>query len=186
MFGPRRQLAIVHGPQFPAHRLGRDDDAVFLEHPLAEVDKPPAHDAMNARDRAILHHASQRRAVLRRQPRRLPRRLAGDEPRGTMSVELENPVPDDLKRHAADLRRFPPRRPVVNRRQRQKSTGLAPRPWTSWPRREAQLRQNRLEAGSASRTPWFATSNQIIPDSGIPPESGSMGAGIRPCASGEN
>jgi hypothetical protein len=126
MFGPRRQLAIVHGAQFPAHRLGRDDDAVFLEHPLAEVDKPPAHDAMNGRDRAILHHASQRRAVLRRQPRRLPRRLAGDEPRGTMSVELENPVPDDLKRHAADLRRFPPRRPVVNRRQRQKSTGLAP------------------------------------------------------------
>ena len=23
MFGPRRQLAVVHGPQFPAHRLGR-------------------------------------------------------------------------------------------------------------------------------------------------------------------
>jgi len=118
MFGPRRQLAIVHGPQFPAHRLGRNDDMVFLEHPLAEVDKPPAHDAMNGRDRAILHHASQRRAVLRHQPRRLPRRLAGDEPGGTLGVEFENPVPDDLKRHAADLGRFRPRRPVVNRRQR--------------------------------------------------------------------
>jgi hypothetical protein len=118
MFGPRRQLAVVHGPQFPAHRLGRNDDMVFLEHPLAEVDKPPTHDAMNGRDRAILHHASQRRAVLRHQPRRLPRRLAGDEPGWTLGVELENPVPDDLKRHAADLGRFRPRRPVVNRRQR--------------------------------------------------------------------
>jgi hypothetical protein len=118
MFGPRSQPAVVHGPQFPAHRLGRNDDMVFLEHPLAKVDKPPAHDAMNGRDRAILHHASQRRTALRHQPRRLPRRLAGDEPGGTLGVELENPVPDDLKRHAAGLGRFRPRRPVLNRRQR--------------------------------------------------------------------
>ena len=47
MLWPRRQLAIVHSPQLPAHRLDRDDDAVFLEHPLAEVDKPPTHDAMH-------------------------------------------------------------------------------------------------------------------------------------------
>src|SRR5271169_4323091 len=54
MFWPRRQFAIVHRPQFPAHRLDRDDDAVFLEHPLAEIDKPPAYDAVHGGDRAIL------------------------------------------------------------------------------------------------------------------------------------
>ena len=126
MARPRRQLAIAHGPQLSAHRLDRNDDAIFLERPLAEIDKPPAHDAVYGRDRAVLHHARQRCAMLPCQPRRLPRRLASDEPGRAMGVELQNPVPDNLKRHAADLRRLPPRRPVVNRRQRQKSTGLAP------------------------------------------------------------
>ena len=55
-----------------------------LKYLLAEVDKPPTHHAMNGRDRAILHHASQGCAVLARQARRLTRRLAGDEPGGTM------------------------------------------------------------------------------------------------------
>jgi hypothetical protein len=36
MAGPRRELAIVHGPQFPTHRLGRHGDFKLLEHPLAE------------------------------------------------------------------------------------------------------------------------------------------------------
>jgi hypothetical protein len=31
---------------------------VFLKHPLAEVDKPPAHDAMNGRDRAAASKSS--------------------------------------------------------------------------------------------------------------------------------
>ena len=52
MPGPRRELAIVHGPQFPAHCLGRDDDVERLKYLLAEVDKPPTHHAMNGRDRA--------------------------------------------------------------------------------------------------------------------------------------
>jgi len=71
-----------------------------LKHLLAEVDKPPTHHAMNGRNRAILHHASQGCAMLARQARRLTPRLAGDEPGGTMSVELHHPVPHDLKRHA--------------------------------------------------------------------------------------
>ena len=123
---PRRQLAIVHRPQFPAHRLERDNDPVFPEHPLAEIDEPPAHDAVHRGDRAILHHASQRHPMLGRQPRPLPPRLAGNEPGGAMSVELENPIPNDLKRHAADLRRFRPPRPIVDCSQRQKPPRLAP------------------------------------------------------------
>ena len=48
-----------------------NDDVERLKYLLAEVDKPPTHHAMNGRDRAILHHASQGCAVLARQARRL-------------------------------------------------------------------------------------------------------------------
>src|ERR1700722_11351242 len=78
-----------------------------------------------ARDRPILHHASQGGAMLHRQPRRLTGRPAGDQPGRTAGVELHHPVPDDLKPHAGDLRRLRPRRPVVNRRQSQEPARLA-------------------------------------------------------------
>ena len=45
-----RKLAITHGAQFPAQGLPGDDDAEFLEDPLAEIDDPPPHDPMNSRD----------------------------------------------------------------------------------------------------------------------------------------
>ena len=53
-------------------------------------------------------------------------RLDGDEPGGTMGIELENPIPNDLKRHAADLRRFRAPRPVADRSQRRRPPCLAP------------------------------------------------------------
>jgi hypothetical protein len=169
MPGPRRELAIVHGPQFPAHRLGRDDDAERLKHLLAEVDKPPTHHAMNGRDRAILHHASQGRAVLARQARRLTRRLAGDEPGGTMGVELHHPVPHDLKRHAADLRRLRARRPVVNRSQSQQPARLAA--VLRLPRRAAKLVNVKIlsKPERHCETPPFATMNQSKPIRESPP-----------------
>ena len=49
MTGTSRELTISHGAQFPAQCLLGDDDAEFLEDPLAEVDDPPAHDAMHGR-----------------------------------------------------------------------------------------------------------------------------------------
>ena len=48
MPGTGRQLAITHGAQFPAQRLAGDDDAEFLENPLAEIDDPPPHDPCTA------------------------------------------------------------------------------------------------------------------------------------------
>ena len=73
----------------PAHRLGRDDDVERLKHLLAEVDKPPTHHAMNRRDRAILHHASQGCAVLARQARRLDSRaLPAMSPEGPWALNF--------------------------------------------------------------------------------------------------
>ena len=125
MPGTGRKLAIVHGPQLPAHRLNRDDDFELLEHPLAQVNKPPAHHTVHSRNRPIFHHASQSCAMFPCQPRRLTPRLAGNEPRWAPGVELHHPVPDDLKRHAADLRRLGARRPAIDRSQRQKPPRLA-------------------------------------------------------------
>jgi hypothetical protein len=71
-----RSVSMVLTPD----SLGRDGDFERLEHPLAEVDKPPAHDAVHGRDRPILDHASQGCAMLHRQP---PRLVAGDQPRQT-------------------------------------------------------------------------------------------------------
>src|SRR5262249_31260112 len=57
--GPRsgRELAVAHGAQLPAERLLGDRDAEFLEDPLRQIDQPPAHHAMDRRDRAALDHA---------------------------------------------------------------------------------------------------------------------------------
>ena len=50
----RRKLAIAHRAQLAAQRLPGDDDAELLEDPLAEIDDPPAHDAVDGRDRSAL------------------------------------------------------------------------------------------------------------------------------------
>src|SRR5260370_22282838 len=54
MPGARRQPAEPHGPQFPAQGLRADRHAKLLEHPLRQIDEPPAHHAMDRRDRTAL------------------------------------------------------------------------------------------------------------------------------------
>ena len=66
MTGTSRELTISHGAQFPAQCLLGDDDVEFLEDPLAEVDDPPAHDAMHGRDRAALEYRGEARLGARR------------------------------------------------------------------------------------------------------------------------
>jgi hypothetical protein len=65
-------------------------------------------------------------AVMVVQPRRLSGRLAIDQAVRPMSIELERPITNDLKRHAADLRRLAACAAVINRRQGQEPTRLRP------------------------------------------------------------
>ena len=60
---PGRELAIPHGAQLPAERLLGDADAELFLDPLAEIDNPPADDAMDARNRAALQDRLQCSAV---------------------------------------------------------------------------------------------------------------------------
>jgi len=81
---------------------------------------------MDRRRWAILDHARQRGAMFVLQKRRLSRRLAIDKAIRAVGVETKNPVANDLKRHAADLRRFAARGPVVDRRDGEEPSGLRP------------------------------------------------------------
>ena len=56
--------------------------------------------------------------------RGLARRFAVEQPVRTACIEPHHPVPNDLKTDAADLRRLGARRTVVDRRKRQKPSGL--------------------------------------------------------------
>jgi len=122
----RRELAKAHRAQFPAERLHRDRDAEFLENPLAEIDEPPAHDAVNRRDWTLLDHLGERHPVGVFELRRLAWRLLIDETAGAMGVELHDPVTHNLQCHAADFRSLDARRPLVDRSQSQQAPRLRP------------------------------------------------------------
>src|SRR6202035_5396365 len=168
MTGTSRELTISHGAQFPAQCLLGDDDAEFLEDPLAEVDDPPAHDAMHGRDRAALEYRGERGAVRAVQTRRLSGRLAINQPSRPMGVELHHPIANDLERHPADFRRLGPARAVVNRRQRQKPPGL--RPILRPPRGSPHHPRIKISPkwNGHGEPPALATLNQTHADSGIP------------------
>src|ERR1019366_8357267 len=112
------------------------------------------------------------------QPRRLPRRLSIDQAVRPMSVELENPIANDLKRHAADLGRLGARGALVNRRQSQKSPRLRSvlRAFGS----QSDRRSIKIipERNSHGKPPGFATLNQLAADLGSR-ESPPPGLGIR-------
>lgn len=110
-----RKFAIAHLADHAAGRMLGDNDAEFLENPLARIDDPPAHGSMNRRDRPALEESSQRRPMLLVQPRRLPRRLAIDQAFATLRIEPDHPVANDLQSDAANLRRLGTARVVVNR-----------------------------------------------------------------------
>jgi len=108
-----RQLAIVHGAQFAAHRLLDTATPKFFENPLAEVDDPPA-PPREPPDRAasMIAVSAARWSSFRRgfgpgALRSIRRRAA--------RIELQHPVADDLQRHPRSssparvaLRRSPP------------------------------------------------------------------------------
>jgi len=121
-----RELAIAHGTQLPAERLLGDGDAKLFKYPLRQIDQPPAHHAGDCRNPATLDHPGERLALAIIELRRMARRLAVQESVRVPLVEVQHPVPDDLKLDAVDFRRLGARHVVINRRKSQKPTGLAP------------------------------------------------------------
>jgi len=79
---------------------------------------------VDRRDWAALDHPDDRLALAIIELSGAPRRLAVQKTVGTPCVETQHPVSDDLETNAADLRRFCPRRAVVDRSKRQKPPSL--------------------------------------------------------------
>jgi hypothetical protein len=86
-----RQLAIIQGAQFAAHRLPGHGDPEFLPNPLAKIDDPPSHDAMRRRDRIARDDRRQGGALFVVQARRWSRRLAIDPALGAVRIKLQHP-----------------------------------------------------------------------------------------------
>jgi hypothetical protein len=68
MAWPGGKFAVTHGVQLSAHRLGSDVDAKLLKDPLAQIDEPPAHDAVDGRHWSTLDHPRERRPVFILEP----------------------------------------------------------------------------------------------------------------------
>ena len=161
MARPGRQLAQLQGAQFAAQRLLADRNAEFVEHPLRQVDQPPAHDAVNRRDRAALDDLQQRLPV--RLPVRLAEqrgvagRLAVHQPRRSLGVEGQHPVPHRLQPNPADPSGIAAGAPVINRRQHKSPPAPATaasdwHPPTASPARAIARRHNPREP--QSQPPW--------------------------------
>ena len=115
----RRELAKAHLAQFPAQGLRGQSDAEFRENPLAQIDEPPAHHAVNRRggpSSIILATAAR---WVSSSFEGWPGAFLSMRPLGPMGVELHYPVPHDLQRHPADFRSLGAPRPVVDRGQSQ-------------------------------------------------------------------
>src|SRR5580704_1982191 len=124
MARPRRELAKTHVPQFPAERLLGDLEAKLLEQPPREIDQPPANDAMDGGEGAVLHDPPQHLALSVVANASSARRLAVQKTIETFGVETDNPVAHDLHADAAGPGRVRARAAAVNRGQRQKTPGL--------------------------------------------------------------
>jgi len=124
MARPRREFAKAEAPQFTAERLFRNRDPELLEHPLRQIDQPPAHDAMDGGDRAVLHNVPQCLALIVVEKTGSARRLAVHKGARTLGVEAKNPIAHDLQPDAADPRRVRARASLINLGQRQKTPRL--------------------------------------------------------------
>jgi hypothetical protein len=122
---PGRKLSIAHGPEFAAQYLLADADAIFLENPLREIDKSPAHHAMDRRNRTRLDQRRQRPLLLVFELRDLARSFSVYQTLEPSIVEPQDPIPNSLKADTADPRRFAARAAVINLRKREQTAGDA-------------------------------------------------------------
>src|SRR4051794_9036382 len=98
---PARLIRQDKSPQLAAQGLLGDGDPELLPDPCDQIDQPPAHHAVDRRNRPLLDDGLQGRAMRVGEFRGLAGRLAVDQALGPMGVELYHPVPDDLHRDPA-------------------------------------------------------------------------------------
>ena len=124
MVRPRGKLGISHRLEHTAERAFVDGDAVFLIDPKRQILETPAHDTVNRRDWPALDKAAQLLSLPGIQYRSFSGCLAVHKTGGSLGIEPNNPVPDDLRRHRSNRCRLFARGAVINRGQRQQTPCL--------------------------------------------------------------
>jgi hypothetical protein len=119
-----REPAIAECPQFAAQRRLAQRDPELIPDPLHQILQPPAHHAMDGRNRATLHQRHQGIPVLGVQLAGLAWRLAINQTFRPTGVEPDHPVPYRLQSDTADPRCPGPRAALIDLRQRQQSSAL--------------------------------------------------------------
>ena len=123
---PRGEFSIAQRAQFAAEDLFGDRDAILVEHPLRQIDQPPAYDPMDRRGRTRLDHGDQRTPLIVVELRRMPSRLAVDQPIRSSPIEPQDPIANGLEPHAPEPSRVRARAAVINRHERKQPPVDAP------------------------------------------------------------
>src|SRR5215211_1879213 len=110
--------------------------------------------------------------------RGLAGRLAVDQARGPMGIELHHPVPHDLDRDPADPGRLGAGRSLIDRGQRQQPSGLRPILGLTGDRAQGGGVEVSAERNRHGEPPAFATLNQTRRTLKTPTESRPQGLGI--------
>ena len=127
MTGPRRELSIAQSAQLSAQDLFGHRQAVFVEHPLRQIDQSPANDLMNRRGRTGFDDGDERAPLCVVEQARTSSRFAIDEPVRPLGVEPKHPIAKGLKTDPSKPGRVTPRAAVVNRNGGQKPPRDGPR-----------------------------------------------------------
>lgn len=122
MARPRRQFSIAQRAKFAAEDLFGDRQAVFGEHPLRQIDQPPAHDFVDRGDGSSLDHGDQRAPLFVIEQARTSCRLAVDEPVWPLGIEPKHPIAKRLKSHTPKPSRFSPRTAIIYSDQSKEAT----------------------------------------------------------------
>ena len=87
------------------------EQAIFVEHPLHEINQPPAHDLVNRRDRTGLNHGDERAPLFVVEQGRTSSRFAIDETVRPLGVEPKHPIAKSLQADPSEpsrVARVPP------------------------------------------------------------------------------
>jgi hypothetical protein len=99
-------------------RIVRHRESELLIQPHNQIARPPAHYAMDRRDRTLFYDSAEKGLVPGVELGRHSRRRDIDETVRSLLVEPDHPVPQRLTIHATDLGRLFPRGPVEHGRNR--------------------------------------------------------------------
>jgi hypothetical protein len=127
MARPHRQLPIIQRAQFAAEDLLGDRHAIFVEHPLRQIDQPPAHDLIEPGDRTGLDLGDERAPLFVIELGGTPGGFVVRQPTRPLGVEPKHPIAKGLTPDPSQPGRVSPRAAVINRHKRQKASRDAPR-----------------------------------------------------------